>query len=264
MDVTGFAERLLHSDRLEDKLWAPPEGVAALPDGERPAPRGWSEPGRPADLKIAPKRTRKRLPHPESLDDPQMRVRCLHTFANHELMAIELMAWALLEYPDTPATFRRGLLHIIVDEQRHFRLYASRIEELGARFGDLPVNDHFWRCAPSLTTPLQWVSAMNLVFEQANLDHAPVYADWFERVGDEPSAAIMRTIEADEIHHVGFGARFLADNTPQGRSSFEVWRDNLTFYNEPVRARGDLLNVHARRAAGLDADFIERLGAIRR
>ncbi len=188
-----------------------------------------------------------------------MRVRCLHTFANHELMALELMAWALLAYPDAPAGFRRGLVHILNDEQRHLRMYCDRIADLGAQFGDLPVNDHFWRCADSLTTPLKWVCAMNLVFEQANLDFAPLFAEHFGRVGDDESAALMEQIERDEIHHVGFGAHFLHENTPDGASSYDVWVENLTFYNEPARARGENFNAAARRAAGLDEDFVQRI-----
>lgn len=261
MKLVEFAERLLCGDTLEDKLFEPGTSTGELIDDARTDPWEWVEPGRPTNLRIAPKRTRKRLPHPDSLDDPEMRVRCLHTFANHELMAIELMAWALLAYPDAPDGFRRGLRRIIADEQRHLRTYMERIRELGAEFGDLPVNDHFWRCAPSLTTPLKWVSAMNLVFEQANLDHAPQYAAWFARVGDERSAEIMRLIEADEVFHVGFGAAFLRESTPEGRSPFDVWVENLTFHNEASRARGEVLNQAARLRAGLDEEFIHRLAS---
>ncbi len=257
--VSTFCERLLHGDSLTDKLSVPPGGLDALVDDPTAAARAWSEPGRPPELRIASRKDRKKMPSPTALGDPEMRVRCLHTFANHELMAIELMAWALLAFPDAPVTFRRGLLHIIADEQRHLQTYMTRIEELGAKFGDLPVNDHFWRVAPSLDTPLKWVSAMNLVFEQANLDHAPQYAEWFDAVGDDASADIMRMIEADEIQHVGFGAHFLRQNTPAGASTFEVWTENLTFYNEPYRARGQQFNAEARRAAGLDEDFVAKM-----
>ena len=265
MQVREFAERVLHGTSLDAKLHLPPDGLDALRDDDRGKPVAWSQPGRPADLQIAAKRDRKKLPAPGALDDPEMRVRCLHTFANHELMAIELMAWALLAYPDAPTSFRRGLLHILHDEQRHLRLYMDRIEDLGARFGDEPVNDHFWRCADSLTTPLKWVSAMNLVFEQANLDHAPTFAKHFDRVGDAESAALMRQIEVDEIHHVGFGAHFLRENTPDGRSSYDVWVENLTFFNTPDRARSvDFFNADARRAAGLDDDFVARVARAQR
>lgn len=240
-------------------FWQPDGGLVGLTDMAPGAPVAWAEPGRPPELVIASRKDRKKLPSPAALHDPEMRVRCLHTFANHELMAIELMAWALLAYPDAGPAFRRGLVHILADEQRHLQLYMDRIADFGEQFGNLPVNDHFWRCAPSLTTPLKWVCAMNLVFEQANLDHAPVFAEHFAAVGDPESAALMRIIEHDEIHHVGFGAHFLAQNTPAGRDAYDVWVENLTFHNTPDRARGADLNAAAREAAGLDPDFIRRL-----
>lgn len=259
MELREFATRVLHADTLAGKLWLPDGGLDALTDHRPGEATAWAEPGRPPELQIASRKDRKKLPAPAALHDPEMRVRCLHTFANHELMAIELMAWALLAYPDTGAAFRRGLVHILADEQRHLQLYIDRIADLGEQFGALPVNDHFWRCAPSLTTPLKWVCAMNLVFEQANLDHAPAYAQHFDAVDDNASANLMRIIEQDEIHHVGFGAHFLAQHTPAGRSSFDVFVENLTFHNTADRARGTNLNVAARRAAGLDDDFISQL-----
>ncbi|RAL21817.1 DUF455 domain-containing protein [Lujinxingia litoralis] len=256
MRLRDFAERLLHATTLEQKLMPPEGGYAALTDHDPGEPRAWSAPGRPPELEIAPRRHRFKFPHPDNLAEPEMAVRALHTFANHELMAIELMAWALLAYPEAPASFRAGMVRLIADEQCHLKLYADRIAELGARFGDLPVNDHFWRCAPSLTSPLKWVCAMNLTFEQGNLDHAPYFEEQFRRVGDLKTAQILEKIFEDEIHHVGFGASWLRQNTPQGQSSFEIYCQNLTFHNEPARARGANFNPEARRRAGLDEDFV--------
>lgn len=258
MELTAFAERVLMGTTMEDKFFVPAGGLRALADKNRPAARAWREPGRPATLVIGDKRTRKRLPAPEALHDPQMRVRCLHTFANHELMALELMAWALLAFPEAPKAYRIGLAHIILDEQKHLRLYMDRIAALGGTFGDLPLNDHFWRVAPSLTDPLKFASAVNLTFEQANLDHAPMFARYFDNVEDHDSAALMRHIAQDEIAHVGFGARVLRDHA-RGRDTFEVWSENLTFHNEPKRARGTEFNEELRREAGLDEAFIRRM-----
>ncbi|MFU8802520.1 MAG: DUF455 family protein [Bradymonadaceae bacterium] len=259
MELRDLATRILFADTLEDKYFQPHDGLESLSDREPGTPELWREPARPADLQISPRNKRKRLPHPDNLHDPEMAVRVLHAFANHELMALELMAWALLAYPDAPASFRAGLVRLLFDEQRHLRMYAERIAELGARFGDLPVNDHFWRCAESLTTPLKWVCAMNLTFEQGNLDHAGQFEEYFRAVEDERTAAIMTQILEDEIHHVGFGARFLNEHTPPGSSSFELYVQNLTFHNEPARARGTAFNAEARRKAGLDEDFITRM-----
>lgn len=257
MQIREFAERILFTTSLEEKLAAP--DLRLLRDDQPGPAQTWTTPGRPAGLEISAKRTRKRLPHPDSLDDPEMRVRCLHTFANHELMALELMAWALLAYPDAPPTFRRGMLQILVDEQRHFQMYCDRIEALGFKFGDLPINDHFWRCAHELTTPLKFVSTINLTFEQANLDFAPEYQSHFTRVGDDASATLMAQIADDEVLHVGFGAAFLRAAAKDGRMTFDVWRENLTFHNTPERARGVNFNEELRRRAGLDEDFIRRM-----
>ena len=180
MELRRFALNLLFTPTLDARLAFPDTGRRAFVDHHPGLPMAWQTPQRPPELQIAPKRARRPLPSPLALGDPAMRIRCLHTFANHELMALELMAWALLAYPTAPGAFRQGLAWLIEEEQGHLRLYIERLGELGVAFGDLPLNDHFWRIAPQLATPLQWVCAMNLTFEQANLDHAPDFAHHFE------------------------------------------------------------------------------------
>lgn len=262
MELSEFATRILFATTLEEKLKGPPGGLQSLTDNNPGPARSWSEPSRPPELVIAPRNKRFKFPRLDNLDQPEMAIRALHTFANHELMAVELMAWAILAYPDAPPGFRAGLARLILDEQRHTRLYADRIEELGAQFGDLPVNDHFWRCAPGLTTPLKWVCAMNLTFEQSNLDHAPFFRRAFLDVEDHRSAEILAKIFEDEIHHVGFGAHWLQYYRPSGQSSFETYLANLTFHNEPIRGRGVHFDPEARRMAGLDQDFIDGMNGL--
>lgn len=260
MELREFATNILQGPTLEHKLQPPPEGLSALTDLDPGAAIPWSPPAREPKLAIASKKERRPIPKPSSLHDPVMRLRTLHTFANHELMAVELMAWALLAYPDAPAAFRRGLAWLIVEEQRHVSIYVERIEALGGFFGQEPLNDHFWRVAPELTTPLQWVCAMNLTFEQANLDHAPEFATHFREAGDELSAQLLDQIEQDEIHHVAFGVRWLKHFSPKGADQFESFKQNLTGLNEPKRARSKArFNAAARRAAGLDEHFIEAM-----
>lgn len=258
MELRDFATRILHADTLEGKLWRPAGGLGDFTDRDPGAPVAWSAPSRPANLRIAPRGERISFPSPTAVLQVEHRIRAIHAFANHELMALELMAWALLAYPGAPAAFRRGLVEVLFDEQRHLRMYVSRIEAMGARFGDLPVNDHFWRCAPSLTTPLKWACAMNLTFEQANLDHAPFWERTFREVGDDATAAVMSKIAADEEAHVAFGATLLLRESGD-RDPFDVYRENLTFYNEPGRARGPEFHADARRRAGLPDSFIERM-----
>lgn len=261
MEMREWALRIFSADCLEEKLVKPPGGLKALTDHSPGSPVAWKRPPRSAELQIAPKKKRKRIPHPQSLHREDMRVRCLHAFANHELMALELMAWALLAFPDAEPNFRKGLANILMDEQRHFQLYAERLEAMGTRFGELPINDHFWRAAKDINNPLDWVCTMHLTFEQANLDHAPYFSKLFRQVDDEPSADLMQLIFEDEMRHVNFGTRWLKHYQPEDQSMFEVYAEHCSEINSPFRAKGPEFQEEARLKAGLDQDFIRSLKA---
>jgi uncharacterized ferritin-like protein (DUF455 family) len=261
MELREWALRVFSADTLEEKLVLPDGGLKSLSDREPGSGLAWSAPPRSGNIRVAPKGQRVKFPSSRSLHQQDMRVRCLHAFANHELMALEMMAWALLAFPQADKNFRKGLASVLVDEQRHFRLYAQRLEQMGTRFGELPINDHFWRAAKDIHNPLDWVCLMHLTFEQANLDHAPFYARQFRSVEDEESAKLMDLIFRDEIRHVGFGTHWLKEYQSEDESLFEAFLQNCSAQNMPDRARGLEFQSEARREAGLDDDFIEAVGA---
>lgn len=259
MELREWAWRIFYADCLEEKLLVPPGGLRALHDEKPGTAVAWQAPARPQALKIAPRHQRKKFPHPSSMAQEEMRVRSLHAFANHELMALEMMAWALLAFPQAEKSFRRGLANILLDEQRHFQLYCDRLAAMGVTFGQLPVNDHFWRAGPTIADPLDWVCAMHLTFEQSNLDHAPYYGRLFREADDLASADLMKVIFEDEVQHVRFGSRWLQKYKPPGESAFEVFVKHCGAINPPDRARGVEFQEQARRDAGLDDDFIRSL-----
>ena len=261
MELREWATRVFSADTLEEKLLRPPCGFKELTDNNPGRAISWTKPPRPSHLQIAPKKKRKRIPHPSSLNRKDMRIRCLHAFANHELMALELMAWALLAFPDAPPKFRKGLAKVLMDEQEHFELYAERIKDMGAQFGDVPLNDHFWRAADTITDPLDWVCTMHLTFEQANLDHAPYFGELFAKVGDQESADLMKRIFIDEIQHVRFGSKWLKEMKPEEQSLFHAYSAHCSPQNGPFRAKGPGFQKEAREKAGLDLDFISSLQA---
>src|SRR5690606_2426883 len=98
--------------------------------------RRLERPGRPPELRVTDRAEKTR-----GLRAPLGRARAIHTFLHHELQAAELMAWAILAFPETPVAFREGLLRIALDETRHMRMYADHLARLGHRFGELPVRD---------------------------------------------------------------------------------------------------------------------------
>jgi uncharacterized ferritin-like protein (DUF455 family) len=254
--VRDYALGIVLGDTLAAKL-VPPPGDLDLVDAE-PALR-ISAPGRPVELAIISAR-RVRTPPIAGMPDPAQRARILHALANHELQAIELFAWALLAYPDAPLAFRRGLVAILAEEQVHFGLYADRLAALGTRFGDHPVTGHFWNKLEPLAGPLEFACAMNLTFEQANLDFAGDYAAAARACGDVATAEALERVHADEIRHVHFGWVWL--NRLAAGDPWQTYLAHVTPPLGPGRARGARLDRDARRKAGIADAFIDALDAI--
>ncbi len=252
MELRDFAQTVLTTEDLSIKLAPPREELT----DEQPGPAFRAEgPGRLLGLRFS----KVDVPSIEGMPDPAQRPRILHGLANHELQAAELFAWALLAFPDTPAEFRQGLARILLDEQRHTRMYIARLEDAGARFGDYPVNGYFWKKAVSIHSPLDFICAMSLTFENANLDHTVDYAEAARRAGDPKTAAVIDQVHRDEIEHVRFGWTWLQVFKGEEESAWDAWQSHLTWPLRPARARGTRFHREGREAAGLDPEFIRRL-----
>jgi uncharacterized ferritin-like protein (DUF455 family) len=256
VDSRSYALGIVTSETLAGKLVPPPEPLELADAG--PALR-LAAPGRPATLAIVPGRHAK-VPPLAGMRDPAQRARILHALANHELQAIELFAWALLAFPEAPPAFRRGLVAILADEQRHLALYCERLAAHGVAFGDLPVTGHFWNKLDHLETPLAFVCAMGLTFENANLDFAGEYAAAARACGDDATATVLERVHEDEIAHVHFGYVWLRRLSPED-DAWRAYNANVKFPLGPRRARGATFDREARRRAGFDDGFIEALAA---
>src|SRR4051812_34186634 len=206
MELRDFALQVLAAEDLETKLAPPAVAIEALTDDSPGKPFRSRGPGRPPELRIA---AAVKVPALDGMADPAQRPRILHGLANHELQAAELFAWALLAFPNAPPPFRRGLAAILVEEQRHTRMYRARLEASGAGLGDFPVHGYFWGKVGAIHSPLDFVCAMSLTFENANLDHTVDYAAAALRAKDEKTAAVIDQVHRDEIEHVRFGWRWL-------------------------------------------------------
>ena len=186
MQLEQIAHAILYGNRWEDKLLFD-EKFEDTPKGHvlTQAPRF---PGRPIQLSRVGKSD---FPKADQLGPDSARGRLLHFFANHELLAMELMALMLLKFPEAPEAFRAGIARTIHEEQNHLRLYVERMRELGVDFGELPVSDYFWNAMKEMASPLQFVTQMSLTLEQANLDFSLFYQQEVARVGDTKTAAIF-------------------------------------------------------------------------
>ena len=257
MELRQFAEQILFGDTLEAKLQCPD-----IITDERPGPPVTAPemPGRPVELRFKSRHTGKAdLPGRDSLDQPGERGRLLHFFANHELLATELMALVLLRFPEAPADFRRGVLRTLKDEQEHTRLYLQRMKACGIMFGDQPVSGYFWRAISGMESPLDYLAGLSLTFEQANLDFTRLFSRGFAQVGDTETSCLLDRIYRDEIGHVAYGLKWFRKWKDPQQSDWEAFCRQLKFPISAQRAKGPLFNVEGRLAAGLDRQFVDEL-----
>jgi uncharacterized ferritin-like protein (DUF455 family) len=253
--VERWAWDYVTTTSLEHKLAPPPP-----PSTWSPTPHRWllERPGRPPAL--APREGRKKAVRPGALKDDGKRAEVLHTFLHHELQAAELMAWALLAFPETPLAFRKGLLGICLDEVRHLGLYRDHLVTLGHPFGSFPIKDWFWERVPGpAITPAHFVARLGIAFEGGNLDHGARFVHAFESAGDPRAAAIQAQICDEEVAHTAFALHWFRVFT--GDVDFERWRAHLPEPISPSMTRGTPLNLEARRRAGYPAAFLDVLAS---
>lgn len=254
MKLTDYAKHLLLAPNLEDKLLPPS--------------RFWDEevdfnairikkPGRNQNLQFSDKKIK--IPRLEHLNLESNRGLTLHHFANHELMAIELFAWAILAFPDAPKSIRNGWVKTIEEEQIHLKLYIKRMNDFGVQFGDIPLNYIFWKQLNQFHSLESFSAVMSLSFEGANLDYSQVYAKVFSYFGDNLTSDIMVYIFEDEVKHVKRGVRAFEKSIPPNQNSWEHYLSLIQFPFTPRRAKGYLYFPETRTLAGLDSRFVKEL-----
>lgn len=255
IELRDWAILILSATTIQEKLFTP-DIITDLRPG---APMIWNEPIRPPGMGFNRRSKDQKLPSFHEHHEPDKRAICLHRFAGHELLAVEIMAYALLRFPQTPSSFRRGIAKTLKDEQEHVRLYIKEMKRLGLHFGDLPLYRHFWCHTPYINSPISYVSMMNLTFEMANLDFAPMYGHSFERCGDLDASKLMARILQDEIAHVSFGWRWLKRMKEKGVSEWSAWKKALSPLLTPKRARGFIFQQDPRQKAGISKTWIDHL-----
>ena len=262
MEIRALARAVLLGTTLADKLLEPDAAglTDAAPGEALDAP---DFPGRPTALGVAVgahANARAAFPDEAALGADTGRGRLLHFFANHELLAMELMALVLLKFPEAPPAFRAGLARTIGEEQAHMRLYLERMQRLGVGFGELPLSRFFWDAMSGCRSPLEFVVQMSLTFEQANLDFSAYYRDAVARAGDAETAALLDRVYREEIGHVKHGVTwFNRWREDAGESDWDAYRRLLPAPLSPRRARGLSYQEDARREAGLSETFIRAL-----
>ncbi|MDB5340454.1 MAG: hypothetical protein JWN70_6073 [Planctomycetaceae bacterium] len=259
MELRAFAERILQSTTIAEKLLPLDQPATDAAPGT-----AWrvDAPRRPDNLRFAGRKQAPPMPLPKTFRDPSKRALAHHIMANHELQALEVMAFTLCAFPDAHPEFRLGIAQIMADEQRHTRMHIERAALLGLQFGAVPVNGYFWDKAQAFTSVLDYLAGLPLTFEGGNLDHTLEFAESFELAGDSRSAALMRVIHRDEIEHVRFGIDWLRKLKPPEQSEWDAYVSHLHFPLKPEKSKGKTFHREPRLQAGLSEEFLAELSKV--
>lgn len=255
MELKEWAQGILESTSIEGKLFYP----STITDLNPGPPLIIDEPSRPPNMAFSRHSKTQRLPHFQEHNNPEKRATCLHRFAGHELLAVEIMAYVLLAFPNAPSSFRFGLAHTLKEEQGHVKLYQDRMLDFGLKLGDLPLYRHFWAHMKDIRSPMEYISMMSLTFEMANLDFAPIYGQSFGRAGDHKSETLMKKILHDEIAHVRFGHKWLNNMKDENTSLWDAYTQSLPPLLTPKRAKGFYMIEENRKKCGLSDEWIQKI-----
>lgn len=247
---------IISGENLNDKLIDPSEIE-------------WDDQASSYEIPIMPARAKKivfsekqiKFPKSKHLSLDDKKAQALNSFANHELLAIEMMASAILKFPhrtEEELRFKKGVLASLIDEQKHFKLYQDRMNELGYDFGDFPLNDFFWKQMKNLKSPAEYLAVMSLTFEAANLDFAIYYEKIFREFDDHKTGDIMKVVYEDEISHVKLGTHFLT-KWREDKTLWDYYLCLLPFPMSPARSKGIVFDRTSRVKAKFGEDFIQSL-----
>lgn len=244
-----------------DKARLTAEYAAAWRDGTIAVVGSSSPPDRPARPDRPELKLPRDMPKRGRGGSAQNRIALLHALAHIELNAIDL-AWDIVcRYPGEamPKGFLDDWVMVADDEARHFVMLETRLNQMGAAYGDLPAHDGLWKAATDTAYDLMArLALVPMVLEARGLDVTPDTVRRLGEFGDGESAALLQTIHDEEIGHVAAGRRwfgYLCER--RGLEPVAAWQELVTRH-----FRGGLkapFNVESRQAAGFGPEFYESI-----
>lgn len=214
-------------------------------------------PGRPEKPELRAPRDMPR----RSAGGEKGRFALLHALAHIELNAIDLAFDLVARFglADQSDDFIDDWLGVGDDEARHFMMVASRLEELGGHYGDLPAHAGLWEAAEKTKDDLLGrLAVVPMVLEARGLDVTPGMITRLRQSGDEASARMIGIIYCEEQDHVRMGVKWFTHFAAMnGGDPSEIFHYMVRTY-----FRGALkppFNHEARENSGLLPSFYEPL-----
>ncbi len=256
MKLSELLKEIVFSTSLENKLTFFPRSEIVIDEWDL---IDIKEIGRAQNIQF--EKDKKKFPKVGAMHLDENKAYALHSFANHELLAIEVMAATLLKFPiekNVREKIINAILKTITDEQLHFKLYSNELKKLNFEFGSFGRSDFFWKYFLKIKSFPEYFALMSLTFESANLDFAFFYKNVFKEIECHQIEKVLEKVLVDEFEHVSLGY-FWLQKFSNNKDLWEYYRELLPQYITPMRAKGIAYNEILRYKANLPQSFVEKL-----
>ena len=130
----------------------------------------------------------------------------LRTAAFAEWQAITAFRWAAEHFTDVPEALRADWRAQVADEERHHAMIIAAMERLGVDLAERPVSDRLWRTLNACPTGKDF--CLQIALEEERGRQGALRLVEFLDAADPETAAVFRTIAADEVAHVGLAEKY--------------------------------------------------------
>lgn len=238
--------------------------VAAWRSGEIRETGSAALPNRPARPEKPELLHPTKMPKRAKAGSLRSKIALLHALAHIELNAIDL-AWDVIARGfDTggyalPRAFYHDWCKVADDEAKHFMLLESRLNDLGAHYGDLPAHDGLWEASEKTAHDFAArLAIVPMVLEARGLDVTPGMIAGMMAQDDHKTADILQIIHDDEITHVRAGTLWFEGwCAHHGHDVEETWQSLVRAYFHGRLKRP--FNHPSREEAGMIRDWYEPL-----
>jgi len=209
---------------------------------------------------VAPKDLEKR----SDLGSKEGLIALVHAIAHIEYSAIDLALDAVYRFVDMPIEYKLDWLIVAQDEVRHFKMLSAILENLGAKYGDLPVHQGLFDMAKKTNhSVVERMAVIPRYFEAGGLDVNPKISAKLMPFKSRPFVQdildALDIIYNEEIEHVSKGDRWFKYLCEKEKSNYlERYLQIIEKYN--LKGRASQFNIEARKEAGFSCDELKSLG----
>jgi uncharacterized ferritin-like protein (DUF455 family) len=187
-------------------------------------------------------------------------------FMSIEIISIEVCGRMIADFPDMPYEFVLDMARQCWDESRHSLLFYNRLQQLGGKIGQYPIDTLLWNAASGL--PLETrLAIQQRIGEWLGSDGAVLNMEDARKAGDEITAQMFEFIGADEINHVSYGnkwLRFLVPDKEKLKKVVDQALQRRLSFGKTIAGPPDLpLNRRSCERAGFLSEEIDELENIR-